>query len=264
MRFDVLGRLGALLFMMMLFSGALVLAVSGCTEDEGVGDLCQASGLSADDFETFPCDPVCQTGCQDEQACYYYPALVEGQEPETQCGPSGEVVEGGACDEGTGCGPGLLCVGFECTRSCLVGAQAGEPGATCTGDRTCESIGGGPVGVCVISGCTLFPDDSCPENENCYVTESGTRECLTYNPGAVLYDLCEENTDCDAEQVCTIQRVEPDEEPGPKRCRQRCVPASGEFGCPEGLSCKPLIDPSNPQLLTGQWACYDADPSTPQ
>jgi hypothetical protein len=142
------------------------------------------------------------------------------------------------CTEGrlAQCGDGRRCFDGTCRALCdPTGSQEFncESGDVCIVART----GNGrelPWGVCRTRSdeCRLWPSDDCPEGENCYSVQRGTR-CLTYDPEAESGEECAESTDCDGGQVCVRERGD-----GSSVCRNKC---DDDHPCETG-TCEPISE----------------------
>jgi len=78
---------------------------SGAETDAVLPD---AAGLDA----CTECDPIVQTCCGQDEACY-----ADGFSS-SYCAPSGTGVSGSSCTSDSDCGPGFDCGGFNCFRLC--------------------------------------------------------------------------------------------------------------------------------------------------
>lgn len=180
------------------------------------------------------CDPLCQTGCTEGNGCV---ALTQGTPPSpvALCQPTGAGGQGDTCGQEAGCQIGYLCAAFEqgaqttCLQACRPGAQAPNcpTGLNCVPYMQAETR----VGLCVApeAACTFYPNDSCPDGENCYETSVGAR-CLPHSADAQPGTSCATPTDCGNEQICLIEQ-------GGNTCRAMCEDATD---CSEGEACNSL------------------------
>lgn len=119
------------------------------------------------------------------------------------------------------CGDGRRCYRGTCRPICRpdgsseFGCESGDVCVRIQTDRRRLSWG-----VCIqrTDECTLWPNDDCPEGENCYSLPRGHR-CLEYDADAETGDACEGSTDCRLDQVCVNER---DGAGGQNRCRDKC------------------------------------------
>ena len=181
-----------------------------------------------------PCDPICQTGCAATEAC------VAGKTGPTaplasQCQPAGTGAVGDACNQENLCAAGLGCftsdgTNFSCQQFCATadGEAACEGGAVCAAFDQNEQR----IGICTMptDECTQYPNDSCADGENCYLTNLGLR-CIAHHPTAMAGDSCASPTDCGDEQACVGGA-------NGNVCANMCDPNNAM--CAEGEQCAPL------------------------
>lgn len=190
---------------------------TGTDGDVGGGDV-------APNCTYFPDD------CPEGESCY--PAAQSGGE--RRClEPRGEKSQGASCGGLRECGADLRCYDQACRAICDPDGTGDEfdcdSGASCLPLEVAGRTVG--FGVC-IPECTMFPEDDCPEGENCYVFSNG-RQCAPYDTGAEAGDECDASQDCNADQICVSSA-----EDEPSRCRPKCDQNAGE-DCESG-ECRPL------------------------
>jgi hypothetical protein len=197
------------------------------------------------------CDPLCQTGCPEGGACV---ALPQGNPPQPQalCTAVGEGGQGASCGQNAGCQAGFLCGAFEegagttCFQMCRT---SGAEGPSCPSGLTCVSYMQGEtrVGVCIQpeSTCSGYPNDNCPQGQNCYPTNAGDR-CIPYSPTAQVGDSCQSPTDCGDAQICLIGQTG-------NTCAAKCLE---DTDCTAG-QCIPLagVDDNGNQVPLDYGAC---------
>lgn len=112
-----------------------------CTSTAGCTAI---PGTVCEDRSDFPasyclCEPVTQTGCPRDQACYF--DLGPGTELHGFCAPAGSLLRGQDCSADDECMPGLTCAGspMVCIDLCRIGQAA-----DC--DGTCDPINPMPYG----------------------------------------------------------------------------------------------------------------------
>jgi len=169
------------------------------------------------------CDALCQTGCMADQNCVVA-SSGPGAPAMAVCQPAGTAVAGDACDQMTACAEGHGCLTtdggatFSCRQYCRVGD--GEP--SCAGAATCAAADPNipELGICIEpeDECTGYPNDSCPDGQNCYQTNIGLR-CVDYNAAAMPGDACASPTDCNDAQGCVGDGMT-------NNCRALCDPAA--------------------------------------
>ena len=185
-----------------------------------------------------PCDPFCRTGCGGNETCV---ASMFGPTPpvRSSCVPDGTVPEhrdcGGAAN---GCLHNLGCVipSGRLTPRCF-GYCSPDGVFGCDDDEFCLLIheSENRIGVCVEEECTLFPNDNCPEYQNCYNTPDGLT-CMNFTPDAVIGETCSASTQCNDDQECTGSVGQARE-----GCRAKCI-LSIEDQCSDNEACRPLLN----------------------
>jgi len=138
-------------------------------EDIGDGPVDDCPKLAP---AAFPCNPFCQTGCDDDLACTYNSGA-------GVCAPAGPGAMGDVCT-GTSCDAGHTCIKFTadpqstCRRFCIDDADCGE-------DRKCNLTVNGLFTICSepTVGCDLFDDPAtaCEAGMGCYYNNQ-TSQCL--------------------------------------------------------------------------------------
>ena len=117
------------------------------------------------------CNPYCQTGCGEGQACTFSGGA-------GSCAPAGTADMGEACS-GTSCLAGHACIQFTgdpgstCRRFC-------QSDADCGADRKCNLTVNGMFTVCSepTIGCDLFGDGAeCGDGQGCYYSNQ-TSQCM--------------------------------------------------------------------------------------
>lgn len=194
---------------------------------DGGADTASDGGAEADaapGCRYFPDD------CPEGQSCYP-PAQSSG---DRRClEPTDDKSVGDSCGGLRECGSDLRCYDGACRNICDPDGSGEEFG--CDSGASCLplEVAGREVGfgVC-ISECSLFPDDDCPEGENCYVFKNG-QQCAPYNSDAQAGDECSSSQDCNADQICVASG-----EDEPSKCRPKCDQEAGET-CESG-ECTPL------------------------
>jgi hypothetical protein len=192
-----------------------------------------------------PCDPICQTGCDDGDHC------VAGGDPlAAMCGPAGAGEQGQACQEDSDCGVGLHCrsVGggaLRCSYYCnpLVADTGCPPNHACN-----RLVADQRLGACIAIEhlCDAVPTDTCADPEECYDTLNG-RRCV--QAGDTAEDgSCTRSTDCQVGlrcvEVANMGLV----------CQPICDPDGGDGQCADGDTCHALQDQQGDPLTWG--ACY--------
>lgn len=217
-----------------LFSCGLVGCVDGSRVDAPpAGD----AGIS-DDVDTRSTDGAHACGifpdtCPDSYNCY---SSVEADEVVRRClrYDSGKTA-GDGCDEPSSCGDRLRCVDGTCRKLCSPEDPSAEG---CPSKSVCVPVRSGEIslvwGVCEQKSdeCTLWPNDDCPSEENCYALEQGNR-CRPFDKTAEEGDPCDGSTECNRDQIC----VDADgAEETQSTCRWKC---DQDHPCGSG-SCKPI------------------------
>jgi hypothetical protein len=203
------------------------IATNGATDDGECHPLDPSIG---------PCDPLCQTGCEADQAC-----SISSSDPFTPiqsvCEGGGPATAGMECSTDNGCEAGLGCLSidgltFECVPFCRVGG--GVPG--CDDETVCTPFDRDErrVGICIPpeDECTQYPGDDCPAGQNCNRTELGLR-CIAFDPDASVGDDCTSPGDCNDDHGC----INID---GRSQCRQLCDAADPM--CADDEMCARLND----------------------
>lgn len=189
------------------------------------------------------CDVVCQTGCAAGQSC----AITGGtaSAPQTGCVGTGTAGEGEECSGANLCEVGMMCVpesqGAQtgtCIKFCR--PSGGEPSCA-TGDVCAPITQDGSAGICETpeDECTQFPNDSCAEGQNCYLTQIGLR-CAPFNANASAGDTCAGPDQCNDEQVCTSTM-----QGGNATCSDMCELGSTDQ-CAAGQTCQGINTPNGP------------------
>jgi hypothetical protein len=236
------------------FSGlVIVLAATGCGDDDGTGD-----GGPAD---TGPGEAICGNGIVEEgEDCDQgTDGNIDGTGCDSDCTYS--------CTSDADCDDGNECNGEEQCSASLHRCQAGTPladGTACTvmAPAPSEDDGGiseGPDGgfvepelvetpsVCIQQQCALpcEIDDECSDGNPCNGEETCNSE----------YDACEpgEPPDCDDDLECTINECDPEENPE-TGCIDILIDEDGDGYAPEHLECDERggdCDDDNPDVHPG-------------
>lgn len=185
------------------------------------------------------CDVVCQTGCAAGQSC----AITGGtaSAPQTGCVGTGTAGEGEECSGANLCEVGMMCVPTAqgattgtCIKFCR--PSGGEPSCA-TGDVCAPITQDGSAGICETpeDECTQFPNDSCAEGQNCYLTQVGLR-CIDFKADANVGSACAGPNECNDGQGCVGPQ-------GSTTCRNFCETGSTDQ-CEEGEQCTTLQGPN--------------------
>ena len=218
-------------------TGARVDAAPDGGADAGADTATCDSMLDPADFDSYVCDPICNTNCGSELACYYGNNPVAGTL--TSCQSIGTVPEGGMCNFENNCAPGMVCTQHEvgyaiCNKLCAPGDPDG-----CDENELCI---GEPVGTCEWQ-CQRFPNDDCPAEQAClYYAATDSTSCNPIDTTAQVGDSCESTWDCDRDQIC-VRSGET------RTCHARC---SSETPCDGGLQCVQLSSNGQP---SSNYAC---------
>lgn len=217
------------ILVVLLCAFALSVAATGCESDggSGGGDITptpDADGDTTADVPPGACDPVAQTGCEDDEVCSYdQGASTPG------CFLAGDVESGEACGADAGCASGI-CLSLNQTESrCYAFC---ESVADCGPDVDCLDLDGAAYDVCEIDGiydtCDLVEQD-CADDKGCYGVD-GEPEPICLPPGDVAAgEACDAANDCVVGAVCVGDT-----------CRTVCDTTDGE-ACGDG-TCEGLPD----------------------
>ncbi len=140
----------------------------GVTATTGPDDCAKTAPSGA------PCNPYCQTGCSEGQACTVLNSSFA-------CAGSGGLEIGADCT-GTQCGEGLACFGInedggasKCRQFCIDDSDCPD-GRRCSLNVSFPS--GASASFCgeVEVGCSVFDEPStCPEGQACYLINGATK-----------------------------------------------------------------------------------------
>lgn len=200
---------------------------TGMTEDDtGTTDTGtpEDSGMEEEDTQDYACD-FFPDSCPDGQNCY--PSQSGGR----MCGSYTEGAQpGDQCSALNECGDLQLCTQDNtCQKRCDPDKSSSEN--RCDSSASCAAPQDADVGICV-QGCEQFPNDSCPQGENCYPTQSGATTCAAYDDTASVGDSCSRPTDCNNNQVCV------QDQSGNNVCADKCT-QEGDGPC-SANDCQPL------------------------
>ena len=193
------------------------------------------------------CDPLCQTGCMDEDSCIGRQEDAEVNEFTSSCVAAGNGMQGDACATDEECSAGFMCIALDggesqCRQYCRPGSDVAPQ---CPMGFTCRAFQLElRVGVCdqPIDECQPIPD-SCSEQENCYDTPNGKR-CAAFDADAMPGDACTNSTDCPDGYRCVGESGENE------ICRRLCDPNDVDT-CDPGSSCRSLVDEDGDPLDWG-------------
>ncbi|MBA2660847.1 MAG: hypothetical protein H0U74_01010 [Bradymonadaceae bacterium] len=180
------------------------------------------------------CDALCQTGCAVNENCVMG-TPPGATAPLTACAPVGPGGQGAACNEGAPCQLGFNCVGpsateLSCHKFCVPGSN--DP-SQCGTNESCAGFiqDDFRIGICaaIEDGCAMYPNDDCPDNQNCVLTNVGN-QCQPYNAAANEGDACTNPTQCNDAQACVGPTIEA------ATCRNMCV-VGGAATCAVGQTC---------------------------
>jgi len=195
--------------------------------DTGMEDAgSQDGGDAGSDTGQFACQ-FFPDDCDDGENCF---PTMQGR----QCAPFVEgKAAGESCSDLNDCGEGQLCTQEEiCRTRCDPDASSSEN--ACDDAAACAPLGDGqggtrPIGICQPE-CEQFPNDSCPEGENCFPTGNGSTTCVEFTEGAEPGESCSEPTDCGNDQLC-VQTGEMGS--GEEVCAAKCT-RDGQVPCDSG------------------------------
>ncbi|MCC6623866.1 MAG: hypothetical protein IT385_21585 [Deltaproteobacteria bacterium] len=225
----------------------LALALVACGDDEGDGitttsDDATAGGDTSTTTTTTTntatdaatgdtqnaCDPVEQSGCEDNQNCTF----VANQTVST-CQPEGTVPPEEPCSSESRCQVGV-CLNLNQTESlcyqfCEVDADCGPSAAA----GSCLTLSNATFRICKIAGiydtCSLLTQDCADTAKSCYAVANETEPiCLTTGT-KTLGNGCDRASDC-VEGLACVNDI----------CRQLCDPANS--ACGADFECNPFFD----------------------
>lgn len=176
------------------------------------------------------CDPLLDTGCATNQACY------GGAKP--SCALPGTAIEGQACKQSPDCIRGMICLPGQgtCVRLCDARKTGIEAG--CAANDPCEALsaGGQPLsdhqGYCHKS-CNPATDEGCVAEAKCLVR---AKPVCVIAGSAKIGQACKKLGDCERGATCVTDSNMA------TVCAQKCDPkaSQGTDGCAAGLKCVAL------------------------
>lgn len=219
---------------------------SGMDDDTGMTE--DDTGTMDDDTGGDPGGDTDATEMCQETCCFFEDTCAEGEncyitQDGRQCAAYTEGAQpGDSCSSNTDCGNLQLCNPQEgvCQNRCDPDASSSEN--ACGENKGCvqladQNMNPLPLGLCQ-ANCQEFPNDDCPDGENCYPTRSGGKICAQYDDTASVGDSCQSPTDCNDAQACVQGE-----------CRDKCT-QEGDGPC-SGEECQPLQDQDGNQLDFG-------------
>lgn len=205
---------------------------TGTTTDTGGGGSCTPLNPSIG-----ACDPICQTGCDQGQACVASRSSASGP-LNAACAPTGPGGQGDTCGQSGGCQAGYGCYStsqggsatcFEICQPSKGDSACSTPGTACAPmDNSVD------IGVCTTptQDCQTFPaDNTCPQGQQCYPTQGGGTTCAGFNANAAAGDTCAQPTDCNEGQACVGDGN------GGHLCIVLCDPSANPSTCDGGAAC---------------------------
>jgi len=171
------------------------------------------------------CNPVANEGCSNVgDTCYF-----DANDQSVSCQwETGNGQAGATCDvPWTDCVAGLTCLEGRCTELCFIGTYCSDGATLCV-----ETDWPLNLGVCPLPATSCDPvlNQGCDTGLGCYILDTSDTLGCTIEGIEPTGNLCGENTDCVAKNVCV-----PIIDPGYSVCTELC---NDLWDCPNaGLNC---------------------------